>query len=630
MNSSSTAPAGWPTRPPCSPRDTATTRGTSTRRPTSSSSPSTATIPGRTRSPPTTVTTPTRPCRATGRRWRSSANRASTSLRRTPASGCSRPMPGARPRTGSPGSRPDSIGRSSPPPGTARRCGRPTIRCWRSPRIAGSPTSCDSTADGSGPPTAVTNGRFSVTGFDAAGGTIATTRATIDHPSELFVGDEVRTSVGDALAARMLGWERFTVPTTDGSDEIDCWIMRPAGFDENTTLSRAAQRPRRAVHPVRRVLLRRGPDAGRRRIRRRAGQPARRQRPPRGLGTGDHGHEAPGPPGQRMGLGRRRRRPGDHRRRARPLHRSAIATGSACSAGRYGGYMATWLAAYESDRFRAFCSRAGGEQPLVGGMVERHRHRTSRATTACPTSTIPPSTSGCRRSHGVRNIDKPMLIIHSEEDWRCPIVQAEELWVALRLLGKEVDFYRFPGENHELSRSGSPVHRVQRAEIILDWFTDKLAPADPTSDPEPRTVVGLGAPAAPSQTSSGDSGFGDPAVDQFAGDRDPRRDRSAASSRRNHLASTISLWVEHDVARLYSARKPIIRLCGNGHGWLTRTARCRPSMPTSSRTSRTTAPSRSSPGSTKPARHEYIGPRNFTPWASSASWSGRARRASPA
>ena len=69
-----------------------------------------------------------------------------------------------------------------------------------------------------------------------------------------------------------------------------------------------------------------------------------------------------------------------------------------------------------------------------------------------------------------------MLLIHSENDFRCPIGQAEELWVALKLLGKEVDFYRFPGEDHELSRSGSPVHRVQRGEIILDWFHDKLTP----------------------------------------------------------------------------------------------------------------------------------------------------------
>jgi dipeptidyl aminopeptidase/acylaminoacyl peptidase len=67
-----------------------------------------------------------------------------------------------------------------------------------------------------------------------------------------------------------------------------------------------------------------------------------------------------------------------------------------------------------------------------------------------------------------------MLLVHSEKDLRCPINQAEELFVALRLLGKDVTFYRFPGESHELSRSGSPVHRRQRAEIILDWFQAKL------------------------------------------------------------------------------------------------------------------------------------------------------------
>jgi dipeptidyl aminopeptidase/acylaminoacyl peptidase len=74
----------------------------------------------------------------------------------------------------------------------------------------------------------------------------------------------------------------------------------------------------------------------------------------------------------------------------------------------------------------------------------------------------------------VRNIEVPMLIIHSENDLRCPINQAEELFMALRLLKKDVTFYRFPGETHELSRSGSPLHRVQRAEIILDFFAEKL------------------------------------------------------------------------------------------------------------------------------------------------------------
>jgi dipeptidyl aminopeptidase/acylaminoacyl peptidase len=35
--------------------------------------------------------------------------------------------------------------------------------------------------------------------------------------------------------------------------------------------------------------------------------------------------------------------------------------------------------------------------------------------------------------------------------------------------------YRFPGENHELTRSGSPRHRITRAELILDWFRTQLA-----------------------------------------------------------------------------------------------------------------------------------------------------------
>ncbi len=56
----------------------------------------------------------------------------------------------------------------------------------------------------------------------------------------------------------------------------------------------------------------------------------------------------------------------------------------------------------------------------------------------------------------IHAIDVPMLILHSENDLRCPIIQAEELFIGLRLLGKDVTFYRFPGEGHELTRSGSP------------------------------------------------------------------------------------------------------------------------------------------------------------------------------
>jgi dipeptidyl aminopeptidase/acylaminoacyl peptidase len=75
----------------------------------------------------------------------------------------------------------------------------------------------------------------------------------------------------------------------------------------------------------------------------------------------------------------------------------------------------------------------------------------------------------------VRNIRTPLLIIHSEEDLRCPIEQAEQLYVALKQLRREVRFVRVPGEHHELSRSGKPSHRLQRFGYILDWFADKLA-----------------------------------------------------------------------------------------------------------------------------------------------------------
>jgi dipeptidyl aminopeptidase/acylaminoacyl peptidase len=74
----------------------------------------------------------------------------------------------------------------------------------------------------------------------------------------------------------------------------------------------------------------------------------------------------------------------------------------------------------------------------------------------------------------VRDIATPMLLLHSEQDLRCPIGQAEALFTALRRLGREVELVRFPGESHELSRSGSPTHRIQRAEIILDFFERQL------------------------------------------------------------------------------------------------------------------------------------------------------------
>jgi dipeptidyl aminopeptidase/acylaminoacyl peptidase len=60
-------------------------------------------------------------------------------------------------------------------------------------------------------------------------------------------------------------------------------------------------------------------------------------------------------------------------------------------------------------------------------------------------------------------------VLHSEHDWRCPPEQGEQLFVALKRAGVPTEMVRFPDEGHELSRSGTPKHRIERFEAVLDW-----------------------------------------------------------------------------------------------------------------------------------------------------------------
>ena len=75
-----------------------------------------------------------------------------------------------------------------------------------------------------------------------------------------------------------------------------------------------------------------------------------------------------------------------------------------------------------------------------------------------------------------KDIETPVLVLHSENDLRCNVEQGEHLFTELRLLGKDVEMVRFPAESHELTRSGSPIHRVQRFEIVLEYFGRYLSP----------------------------------------------------------------------------------------------------------------------------------------------------------
>ncbi len=74
----------------------------------------------------------------------------------------------------------------------------------------------------------------------------------------------------------------------------------------------------------------------------------------------------------------------------------------------------------------------------------------------------------------VERIRTPLLIVHSDEDHRTPIEQAEQLFAALRWLGRPVEFVWFVGESHGLSTGGRPVNRVERIRRILGWFAKHL------------------------------------------------------------------------------------------------------------------------------------------------------------
>jgi len=140
--------------------------------------------------------------------------------------------------------------------------------------------------------------------------------------------------------------------------------------------------------------------------------------------------------------------------------------------GSYGGYMTSWAVGH-TDRFKAACSERACNNLTtmehsadIAGFLRSYIGRDHLSDPDAYARHSPVTY--------VKDMTTPLLIIHSEDDLRCPIAQAEELFVALRLLGREPVMVRFPAENHELSRGGAPRHRIMRANLILDWFRERL------------------------------------------------------------------------------------------------------------------------------------------------------------
>lgn len=146
--------------------------------------------------------------------------------------------------------------------------------------------------------------------------------------------------------------------------------------------------------------------------------------------------------------------------------------------GSYGGYLTAWLTT-RTDRFAAAVVERGFLDPVsftgsadIGwwfGLEYVGDHATPEGLAAV--------TAQSPMAH-VGRVRTPTLVVHSEQDWRCPVEQGQRWFVELRRRGVEAELLLFPGEGHELTRSGRPRHRVSRFEHLLRWWARHLPTPD--------------------------------------------------------------------------------------------------------------------------------------------------------
>ncbi len=141
--------------------------------------------------------------------------------------------------------------------------------------------------------------------------------------------------------------------------------------------------------------------------------------------------------------------------------------------GSYGGYMTNWIIG-QTDRFRAAVS-----QRSIANWISKF------GTTDIGYFFVPDQHLGTPWSNFEKLwwhspmkyancVKTPTLFIHSDEDYRCWLAEAIQMFTSLKYHGVDSKLVIFKGENHELSRSGKPKHRLRRLKEITDWFNKYL------------------------------------------------------------------------------------------------------------------------------------------------------------
>jgi dipeptidyl aminopeptidase/acylaminoacyl peptidase len=137
--------------------------------------------------------------------------------------------------------------------------------------------------------------------------------------------------------------------------------------------------------------------------------------------------------------------------------------------GSYGGYLTAWTIAHDHRFAGAIVERGFLDPEAFFGTSDIGSFFGLEYVGETPEQVVAQSPQAVAAQVGT-----PTLVMHAELDLRCPLSQAERYYSTLKRHGVETELVVFPGENHELSRSGRPRHRQQRFEIILDWWKRHL------------------------------------------------------------------------------------------------------------------------------------------------------------
>jgi dipeptidyl aminopeptidase/acylaminoacyl peptidase len=328
--------------------------------------------------------------------------------------------------------------------------------------------------DGSAEPELLVGGEQTISGYDVLDGKLVYLASTHRTMREIYVGTEGKplTDVGRSFTEgrELCEPERFTAVSPDGY-EVDAWVLRPPGFDQGKRYP--------AI-----LTIHGGPFTqygtgffDEFQVMAAGGYVVLFSNPRGGSGYSEaHGRAIRGPlNGAGPGWG------------SVDYDDVMAVVDTALESfdfidqdrlgvigGSYGGYMTSWIIGH-TKRFKAAISERAVNN-LVSMFGSSDLFWVFERQFGGPLWENVDAYLEKSPSTYAQDMETPVLVLHSEQDLRCNIEQGEHLFTLLRLLGKDVELLRFPAESHELTRAGSPIHRVTRFETVLEWFGRYLSP----------------------------------------------------------------------------------------------------------------------------------------------------------